>query len=496
LEPDTNQNKWPVEIHIYISKLFIFAHVGISIGLSIRVIMKRRPAGISLAWLVLILILPFAGALLYLLVGERRLGKKRVERATALLEPYMNRLRKLPPESRINRAKLSPKALPLNRLAEATIGVPATAGNKLLLLSESETILKSIIADIDRAKHCCHLEFYKWTEGGLADEVGEALIGAAQRGVICRVLLDAVGSAKFMKSGWPGRFQDSGIELVAALPVAPLRMAFARLDLRLHRKIVVIDGTRAYTGSVNLADPRFFKQQAGIGQWIDAMVRIKGPAVQALEALFFWDWEVETGRDLQALKITGYLEAQPHGETANVQVIPSGPGYRSEAIHQLVLTAIYGASRELIITTPYFVPDQSLLIALLAAAQRGVALTVILPQKIDSWLVNYAGRSYFDDLLRAGVRILGFQEGLLHTKSITVDGEIALFGTVNLDMRSFWLDFEVTLCIYDTEFATLLRKLQQRYAEKSIPIDPEVWRQRSGWKRFIENLAQLFGPLL
>jgi cardiolipin synthase len=481
---------------MYISKLFIFAHAGIIIVLSIRVIMKRRAAGISLAWLVLIFILPLVGALLYLLVGERRLGKKRVERATALLEPYMNRLRMLSPESRINRVKLSPKAVPINRLAEATIGVPATAGNKLQLLSESETILNSVKADIDCAKHSCHVEFYKWAEGGLANEVAEALIQAAERGVICRVLLDAVGSAGFMKSGWPRRFLENGIELAAALPVGLLRMAFVRLDLRLHRKIIVIDGTRAYTGSINLVDPRFFKQQAGVGQWIDAMVRIEGPAVQALEALFLWDWEVETGKDRQALKNTDNLRTLPHTGTANVQVIPSGPGYKNDAIHRLLLAAIYTATRELIITTPYFVPDESLLTALLSAAQRGVAVTVILPQKMDSWLVNYAGRSYFDDLLTAGVRILRFQGGLLHTKSITVDGEIALFGTVNLDMRSFWLDFEVTLCVYDPEFGTRLRKLQQQYAEKSMPIDLEVWRKRSGLKRFIENLAQLFGPLL
>jgi cardiolipin synthase len=161
-----------------------------------------------------------------------------------------------------------------------------------------------------------------------------------------------------------------------------------------------------------------------------------------------------------------------------------------------MLTTIYAAQRELMLTTPYFVPDDALLTALLSAAQRGVKVTIILPEKIDSFLVRHACRSYFDDLLSAGVRILRFRGGLLHTKSVTVDGEIALFGTVNLDMRSFWLDYEVTLCVYDRGFAADLAVLQQGYEEKSQAIDLEVWRQRPWRERFIENLTQLFGPLL
>ena len=161
-----------------------------------------------------------------------------------------------------------------------------------------------------------------------------------------------------------------------------------------------------------------------------------------------------------------------------------------------MLTSIYAAQRELVVTTPYFVPDDALMSALASAAQRGVEVTIILPERIDSLLVRYACRAYFQDLLSAGVRILRFQGGLLHTKSITVDGVMALFGTVNLDMRSLWLDYEVTLCIYDRGFAGALRGLQQKYAEQSTPMDLEMWQQRPGHERFVENLAQLFGPLL
>ena len=485
-----------MKLHIYTSSLLIIAHVIIIISLSLRVIMKRRPVGVSLAWLVLIFMLPFAGALLYLFVGERRLGRKRVERERLLSGLLEDWLRTLPEESRVQIEHLSPQAAPISHLVEGTIGMPAMAGNELRLLEDAESILRSMIDDIERARDSCHMEFYIWNEGGTADQVCEALIRASKRGVACRVLVDAVGSAKFLKGAFPGRFRDNGIALVEALPVGPMRTVFVRPDVRLHRKIAVLDSRVAYTGSLNLVDPRFFKQEAGVGQWVDAMARVEGPAVQGLEALFSWDWEMESGQRIHAPREQDPLGESTHRGAAAIQVVPSGPGDETDRIHRLMLTTVYAAQRELMMTTPYFVPDDALMSALLSAAQRGVEVTIILPEKIDSLLVRYACRSYFDDLLSAGVRILRFQRGLLHTKSITVDGEIALFGTVNLDMRSFWLDYEVTLCVYDKGFAASLRVLQQKYAEKSRPVGLDVWRKRPLRERFIENVAQLFSPLL
>ena len=485
-----------MEFISHINTLMVLAHAVIIIGLSIRVIMMRRPVGVSLAWLILIFALPFAGAVMYLFIGERHLGRQRAVRAAALRAKYEQWLRRLPQDAVVDWSILNRESMPINRLAEATVGIPAMAGNKLQLIDTAETSLRSIIADINRAKHTCHMEFYIWNEGGTADEVCEALIRAAKRGVICRVLVDAIGSSKFLKSKLVRRLRKNGVDVVSALPVGPLRIIFVRLDLRLHRKIVVIDGEVAYTGSLNLVDPRFFKQEAGVGQWVDAMVRVEGPAVQVLGMLFLWDWEVETGQDIKALENTSDLKAVPQVGVANIQVVPSGPGYKNDTIHNLLLTCIYGAQSEVIMTTPYFVPDESLLAALKSAAQRGIDVTIILPKKIDSLLVRYACRSYFDDLLVSGVRILLFQGGLLHTKSIAIDSEIALFGTVNLDPRSFWLDFEVTLCVYDPDFAAQLRALQQRYSDDTESVDLQFWQKRSGWERFCENAAQLFGPLL
>ena len=471
-------------------------HMLIIIGLSVRVIKVRLPVAASLAWLILIFFLPLVGAIVYLVLGEKRLGRQFMTRTRVIKERYDSWLQDLPPEFRSDLQRLSPQARSLSRLAETTVNIPAMSGNRIQLLDAAEPILSSIISDIDNAKRFCHLEFYIWTEGGKADEVGAALLRAASRGVTCRVLLDAIGSADFSKSRLLEQLKNGGVEVAFALPVSALSVFKVRPDLRLHRKIVVIDDAAGYTGSFNLVDPRFFKKDAGVGEWVDAMVRLEGPGVLALNALFRWDWEVETGCDLDAQAESGDPGADLRAGETDVQVIPSGPGVIGNSIYQLLLLSIYSARREIIMTTPYFVPDEAVSTALLTAAERGVKVTVILPERNDSRLVHYTCRSYFDDMLAAGIQIFEFKGGLLHTKSVVVDRQVALFGSVNLDVRSFWLDFEVTLGVYDPDFAERLIALQDQYIADSIPVDLQTWQQRPGKERFIENLARLTSPLL
>jgi cardiolipin synthase len=486
-----------MEILFSWTSLILIGHIIVIIGVTGRVIMMRLAVGTALAWIILIFFLPFAGAVMYLVLGEKRLGRKRTQRAASLWEGYSRWLRQLPRQTPDEQSGLSPEAVAVSRLPEGALGIPVLPGNRLEIMDAADPILRSISADIDRARHFCHLEFYIWNAGGTADEVCEALMRAANRGVTCRVLLDAMGSSRFLKSRWVPRLKESGVEIAVALSVSPVRMLFVRFDLRLHRKIVVIDDEMAYTGSFNLVDPRFFKQEAGVGQWVDAMARIEGPAVLSLNAVFRWDWEVETGHDLKTLPETAKPAVDANqGPAASVQVVPSGPGIMGDSVHQLLLMAIYAARKELSMTTPYFVPDDAITAALLSAARRGVSVTLILPAKNDSRLVHYTCRSHFDELLDAGVRIFGFNGGLLHTKSAVVDREISLFGTVNLDVRSFWLDFEVTLCVYDPPFAERLLALQQKYIEDSQEVDPAAWRRRPATERFSENLARLASPLL
>ncbi len=472
------------------------AHAAITIGISIRVIKIRLPVATSLTWLIFVFFVPFVGTLLYLVFGEKRLGGKFTARAEAIKERYQSWLGELPPGIQSDHQGLSPQARSLSRLAETTTSIPATSSNRFTLLDSAESILHSIISDIDSAQKFCHLEFYIWSEGGMADQVGEALLRATQRGVSCRVLLDAIGSARFLKGRMPGRFKSGGIEVAVALPISPISVFKVRPDLRLHRKIVVIDDAAAYTGSFNMVDPRVFKQDAGVGQWVDAMVRLEGPAVLALNSLFRWDWEMVTGYNLGAPMEEEVPPANLMAGKAHVQVIPSGPGGGGKSIYQLLLMSIYSAQRELAITTPYFVPDEAVTIALLTAAERGVKVSVIMPERNDSRLVYYTCRSYFDDMLAAGIHIYGFKGGLLHTKSIVVDREVALFGSVNLDVRSFWLDFEVTLGMYDADFSERVLALQNEYLQQSTLVDPQTWRRRPVKERFIENLARLASPLL
>ena len=470
-------------------------HVLIIIGVSIRVIKVKLPVATSLAWLLLVFFLPLAGAIAYLVLGEKRLGRQYRERTRAIKARYERWLHDLPPEIRSDTKGLSPEAQHISRLAENTVNIPALSGNRIELLDAAEPILQAMVSDIDRAEKFCHLEFYIWTEGGLADEVGAALLRAAGRGVTCRVLLDAIGSAKFQKGQLLEKLKAGGVEVAFALPVSLISVFGVRPDLRLHRKIVVIDDAAAYTGSFNLVDPRLFKQDAGVGEWVDAMVRLEGPGVLALNALFRWDWEVETGRDLNFDEGGDSFSVRRPGE-ANMLLIPSGPGSTGNNIYQLLLMSIYSARREIVVTTPYFVPDEAVSTALLTAAERGVKVTVIMPERNDSRLVHYTCRSYFDDMLAAGIQIFGFKGGLLHTKSVVIDRQVALFGSVNLDVRSLWLDFEVTLGVYDSDFVERLTALQNRYIEDSKPVNLQTWQQRSGRERFVENLARLASPLL
>ncbi len=479
-----------------IAVIFFVTDLVIRVGLSVRVIMRRRPVGVSLAWLSIILILPVGGAVIYLLIGETRLGTRRAERAARIHAPYVEWLSDLRTRCRVDWSRRGTECEPLARLTEAAVGIPAMPGNDLELITDTEAVLRSMITDIDAAQRTCHMEFYIWGLGGTADEVVESLLRAAGRGVICRVLVDAVGGADFLRSSSARRLRQGGVHLCEALPVGFIRSLFVRLDLRMHRKIVVIDGRVGYTGSLNLVDPRYFKQDSGVGQWIDAMVRVRGPAVEGLGITFLEDWELETAEGVERLRKTGDVRPlEEEGESA-VQVVPSGPVIDSHAIQQVLLMAIYAARKELILTTPYFVPDEVLLTALVSAANRGVDVTLILPAKNDSVLVGYASQAFKVDLLSAGIEIALFEGGLLHTKSITVDGEFSLFGSLNLDPRSLWLNFEITLAVYDRGFTQRLRRIQQSYVEQSTLMDFDTWRARSMRARLTENAARLLAPLL
>ncbi len=486
--------------------VFTFADLFIRLGLCIRVIMRQRQYGVTLAWLVIILLLPFLGAVIYLFFGENRIGETRAKRARESLDHYHHWLSSIRHISPVNWAQLSPAMEPIHNQADTLVGIPAMDGNSLELLEDSEEIICAIIKDIKQAKSTCHLQFYIWHDGGTVDAVVDALIQAVNRGVICRILVDSIGSKDFLRGKQIKRLKNAGIRVIESLPAGFFKAFFVRIDIRNHRKIVVIDGEIAYTGSQNMVDPRFFKQDSGVGQWVDTMVRIKGPVVEALAGTFISDWFLETdqqkvhsrslAKDIQHVRSIADIIHQPAEGNIPVQFVPSGPSFSQEAIHKLLLTTIYASKKNITLTTPYFVPDESILTALTTAAERGVDVRIIVPEKNDSKLVHYASKARYVTLLESGVTIKLFKGGLLHSKTITVDDEFALFGSVNIDMRSFWLNFEATLFIYDKEFTCKLRKVQASYERDAYSLSLNKLQKRSFMKRFLENAALIISPLL
>ena len=452
-------------------------HMGIVLGVSLRVIMRRPPAGVALAWMFLVAFLPGVGLVFYMVIGERRVGLRRARRIAAIRSDYAVLAQRVIDLglTQVAWEKHRPEARGMDRLGSRLIGVPTVAGSSAQFHSDSEQILSAIARDIDEARKSVLMEFYIWNEGGGADAVFEALLRAGQRGVCCRVLVDAVGALWWWRGRQPRLLRAAGVRVEPALPVSLLTAVVSRNDLRLHRKIVVVDGRAAWTGSMNLVDPRFFKQGAHVGQWVDAMVRLEGAVVAPLAMTMIGDWMLETAEPIETIIASADLSlAGPQG-TEDMQVVPSGPGEGDDGLLQMLLAVINSARSELVLTTPYFVPDDSMLRALRGAAGRGVAVTMILPERVDSLLTRYASRSYYDELLDIGVCIQLYQKGLLHTKSITADRRISMFGTVNLDMRSLWLNYEVALFVYGEQFAGQLYTLQQSYLRDCRPLDPLAW---------------------
>lgn len=470
------------------------AHAIIVILFGFRLISIRRPVGVVLAWFLIVVLFPLIGISLYILIGERPVGRKLTRKIVRMDKEYAAITESMRKHYQADKQLLPFEGRALSLLAESKNGSPVIAGNKIELFTSSLEILQHFIDEINQAKKTLHLEFYIWALGGDADRVGEALIAAAKRGVTCKVLLDSLGSKDWFKSNWPSRFRSAGIQVTEALPIQIGRFQFRRADLRLHRKIFVIDNAIVWTGSMNMVDPRSFKQDSGVGEWVDAMVRIEGPVASQFELTFSFDWSVDNPR------ITHFNQVIPASTPAEGRVLAqefsSGPVYRDDILYQVLLSAIMDAREELTITTPYFGPDDGLIQALMAAAGRGVKVTLIVPKLNDSTLVAWSSRSFYADLMDAGVHIAEFHGGLLHTKSLLIDKRVAVFGSVNFDQRSLRLNFEISLIVYNDEFCSKLETLIESYLAQSDMVDPVSWAKRPRWRVMLENAAHLSSPLL
>jgi cardiolipin synthase A/B len=449
---------------------------------------QRRSAAASRTWLLFIFLLPWPGLFLYWLFGRIYVPARRL-RMQARASEFVRRA-----QAQIGERIAIDPELPavfkfVPKLAHRLGDFETLAGNRVELLTDYTEAIDRIIADIDSAERNVHLLFYIFLADRTGMRVGESLERAAARGVTCRVLMDAVGSRQGLKKLAPN-LRSRGVEVLEMLPVGLSRRNTARFDLRNHRKIVVVDGRVGYTGSQNLVNPEFVRGYPNE----ELMVRVTGPVVAQLQAMFLADHYFETGIVLAPEELFPDLV---YAGDSPAQVLPSGPGYGQENGRELIIAMLYAARERIVITTPYFVPDEPFLHAIRAASLRGgIEVHLVLSMHANQMITQLAQRSYYDDLLAAGIQIHLYRPHFLHAKHLTIDDHIALVGSTNMDIRSFALNAEVNMLVYDQAVVHQLRAVQERYFANSNRLEAEIWNRTPLGARAAQNTARLLDSFL
>jgi cardiolipin synthase len=459
----------------------------IRLAMLVVVPFRRTPAAAK-GWLLLVFFEPWVGLVLYLLIGRARLGRWQRERLARLPEAMARVVGRLSNHPNVFHPEVGPALSQAVTLAENLGQSPILGGNAVELLTDYDGTIARLVGDIDRATDHVHLEFYIFADDHATAPVIEALGRAARRGVRCRVLADAIGSRSPLRTLRP-KLTALGVAVHEMLPVRLVPWKKARLDLRNHRKIAVVDGRVGYTGSQNLVAAAFKKGLT----YEDLMARVTGPVVLELQYLFAADWFLETDEVLDG-------EAEfPGPEIAGdvpAQALPSGPAFPTQNNQRLFVALVHGARKRVVLTTPYFIPDEPLLQAMQTAVLRGVEVHLVVSAAGDHPVVALAQRSYYEELLEAGVRIHLYGTNFLHAKHLSIDDTVAVIGTSNLDIRSFVLNAEVMLVIYDPGVTARLAAEQERYFAGSRVLTLAQWRQRSFAGKVAQNLARLLSPLL
>jgi cardiolipin synthase len=471
---------------IHWSLIYLISEWVIRLVMLVYVPRQRAPAA-ARTWLLLIFLLPWPGLLFYGLVGRIYLPKARLERhqrASQKIRAVQEEMLSL----RGPRPALAPPVSALANLATRLGDFEPLGGNQVELLTEYAPSLNRLIADIATATKQVHLLYYIYDDDATGRRVAEALQQAARRGVKCRVLLDAVGSKRALRR-LAGPMRNAGVEVVAALPVGLFRRNAARFDLRNHRKIAVIDGRIGYTGSQNITNGEFV---AGFPNE-EMVVRLTGPLVWQLQAVFLADRFLETNAPL--IDAGFFPEPEKSGEIIG-QVVPSGPGYKRENGQEFIINLLYAARERVVLTTPYFVPDEPFLAAMLSAAQRGVSMHLVVSSHANQTLTQLAQRSYYDELLDAGVNVHLYEPRFLHAKYFTIDNEIAVIGSANIDIRSFALNAEIETVFYSAELVARLRRIEEGYFAHSHLLTAEEWNRRPLLSRTIQGVARLADSFL
>ena len=480
---------------ITLMDILLTLHLLLLIAITLRILARydlSSPA--RLAWFVVILGLPYIGVIVYWMFGEVHLGKDITEQHSDIIDA----LHKAHPNVLGDKQTLNDSVAVEYQAAlaysAAVTGFHTTLGNHAELMAGADEARARMIADFDAATDHIHVLYYIWLSDKTGIDTAEALIRAAKRGVTCRAMVDAMGSRTMVGSPLWQAMQDAGVELAVALPFNNIfkTLLFSRIDLRNHRKITVIDAKITYCGSQNCADPEF-RVKPKYAPWVDIMLRFEGPVVAQNQMLFASDWI--TAKPKTPLSAFKYDTQQlPGGFPA--QVFSDGPTQRRGSSPQFLSTLISQAQHRLIISTPYFVPDYSLINTLCATAYRGVEVIMIFPKKNDSFVVAATSRSYYWELLEAGVKIYEFKGGLLHAKTLTIDGKITLIGSTNLDLRSFDLNYENNIVLSDPAITLDVTQRQYDYISDSDAVKREQVKAWTLPGRIWNNVVATIGPVL
>ena len=454
---------------------------------------NRRPTA-AMAWLLAIYFIPIVGVLLFLLIGNPRLPRKRRRKQEVINESIRTMSHGLDLGTlRPNAPDWFRATVRLNRNLGA---MPISGDNGATLISGYQDSIDAMASAIREATEYVHVEFYILQADATTDGFFAAMEEAAARGVKVRVLLDhwANRGKPFYKRTLK-RLTDMGADWHLMLPVQPFRGAYTRPDLRNHRKLLVVDGRVAFTGSQNVTDSTYnLKKNIRRGlHWVDMMTRVDGPVVASINAVFLSDWYSETDEIVDDIEL---FDVRPGTGDLDCQIIPSGPGFEYQNNLKLFMSLLFAAKEKLIIVSPYFVPDEGLLLAIQTACQRGVHVELFVSEEGDQAMVYHAQRSYYEALLRGGVKIFMYRKPfILHSKSMSVDDDVAVIGSSNMDMRSFGLNLEISLLVRGEEYVQQLRRVEDDYRSFSRELTLEEWKKQPLRSTVLDNLARLTSAL-
>lgn len=482
-----------LDFNLSLATLLVLADFIIRVLAIIYVPRNRRPQT-ALAWLLAIFFIPYIGILLFLLVGNSKLPRGRRRKQQEINQYILEGTEGM---EDVKRDPPWPDWLePIVELNRNLGAMPLVGGNNAELLPDYEKSLQAMTDAVGEATKSVHVEFYILSLDHTTAPFFDALEAAVKRGVDVRVLLDHIASIRSVGHRKTARrLTKMGAQWHYMLPVRPLRGQWQRPDLRNHRKLLIIDGKVGFTGSQNFIDSSYNKKgniRRGL-HWKDLMVRFEGPIVAGIDALFATDWYCETDE----LILREHDVPRPVKESPiDAQVVPSGPGFEGENNLRLFNALVYAATKQVIITSPYFVPDGSMLCAITTAAQSGLDVQLFASEIGDQAVVYHAQRSYYEELLRAGVRIWLYKAPtVLHAKFFTIDDEVAVVGSSNMDMRSFALDLEISVMVRGRTIMDDLHELQEQYRENSRELTLDEWMTRSRVAATFDNVARLAATL-